>query len=157
MAITKYIIDQMGGTIEVKSEQNKGSEFHVALDLKTAEDGASEQELGGKRVLFADGDSRVCQSAAELLASMGAKADWTADGREAIGMVERSCEEGRSYDVILLGWNLMEPDGKRRAGSPGFCLRLERGRGKGEGSRCRRLYQEAPVPVGAFCRNSPAF
>lgn len=111
MAITKYIIDQMGGTIEVKSEQNKGSEFHVALDLKAAADGASEQELDGKRVLFADGDSRVCQSAAELLASMGAKADWTADGREAIGMVERSCEEGRSYDVILLGWNLMEPDG----------------------------------------------
>lgn len=83
----------------------------MALDLKTAEDGGSEQELDGKRVLFADGDSRVCQSAAELLVSMGAKADWTADGREAIGMVERSCEEGRSYDVILLGWNLMEPDG----------------------------------------------
>ena len=37
MAITKYIVDAMGGTITVQSQQGKGSTFHVVLDLAKAE------------------------------------------------------------------------------------------------------------------------
>lgn len=36
MAISKYIVDAMDGTIEVQSEAGKGTEFHVILDLERA-------------------------------------------------------------------------------------------------------------------------
>ncbi|MFW2551591.1 ATP-binding protein, partial [Klebsiella pneumoniae] len=36
MAITKYIVDAMDGSIEVKSELGKGTEFHVIFDMEKA-------------------------------------------------------------------------------------------------------------------------
>ena len=36
MAITKYIVDMMDGTIEIESSRNEGSEFHIVLDLEKA-------------------------------------------------------------------------------------------------------------------------
>ena len=41
MTITKHIVDAMGGSISVHSEQNQGAEFHVVLDLEKA----AEQEM----------------------------------------------------------------------------------------------------------------
>ena len=49
MAITKYIVDAMGGTISVHSEQGRGSEFHVVFDLERAAAPAAQAADGGER------------------------------------------------------------------------------------------------------------
>lgn len=65
MAITKNIVDMMGGTIEVESEQGKGTEFTVTLDFrksgKTVKSGPIE-ELVGLNALVADDDADVCMA-----------------------------------------------------------------------------------------------
>ena len=45
MAITKYIVDEMKGTITVSSRKNEGSCFHVTLDLEIAPDSEGEMAL----------------------------------------------------------------------------------------------------------------
>ena len=54
MAITKYIIDMMGGYIEIESEPGKGSEFHVTLDLERATVREEDMVLPPWRMLVVD-------------------------------------------------------------------------------------------------------
>ena len=69
MAITKYIVDAMDGTISVRSEQGKGSEFHVVLDLEKAEERAMDT-LQGWSVLVVDSDQRLCNNTVRSLMSL---------------------------------------------------------------------------------------
>ena len=59
MAITKYIVDAMDGTIEVQSELNKGSQFHVTLDLERFEEREEEMLLPAWDILVGDDDERL--------------------------------------------------------------------------------------------------
>ena len=60
MAITKCIVDAMGGSISVRSEQSKGSEFHVILDLAKAEGREPDIALPDWKLLVVDGDEWLC-------------------------------------------------------------------------------------------------
>ena len=76
MTITKCIVDAMGGSISVHSEQGKGSEFHVVLDLEKAPGRELEAPLPDWNVLVVDGDERLCASAASALESIGIRSGW---------------------------------------------------------------------------------
>ena len=75
MAITKYIVDAMGGTIDVKSEPGAGTEFHVILDLEKADVSDVEMVLPDWRMLVVDDDELLCQSTVESLKSICIDAD----------------------------------------------------------------------------------
>ena len=62
MAITKYIVDAMGGTIEVSSEQGLGSEFHVTLDMEQALVQEMDMVLPDWSMLVVDDDRILCES-----------------------------------------------------------------------------------------------
>jgi len=111
MAITKYIVDTMGGTIEVESELGKGSEFHVTLDLERAETPEEEMILPEWNILVVDDDQQLCESTAASLKSIGVKADWTLNAEGALEMLERRASIRDNYHIILLDWKLPDMDG----------------------------------------------
>lgn len=110
MAITKYIVDAMGGTIEVESEPGKGSQFHVILDLERAEEMES-MTLPAWDVLVVDDDEQLCRSIVSALEEMGVHAEWTLDGRTAVQMAKERHDRGQDYFLILLDCRMPEMDG----------------------------------------------
>ena len=115
MAITKYIVDMMGGTIAVESELGKGSEFRVTLDFEKADVPVREMILPPWKMLVVDNNEDLCLSAVSSLAEIGVQADWALSGREALKMVERRHRQGEDYFVILLDWQMPEMDGLETA------------------------------------------
>ncbi len=115
MAITKYIVDAMGGSIQVESEQGKGTRFHVVLDLEIADVPEADMILPPWKMLLVDDDKLLCESAASSLKSIGISADWTLDGESALQMVEEHYNKHDNYQVILLDWKLPGIDGIQTA------------------------------------------
>ncbi len=106
MAITKCIIDTMGGSISVRSEQGRGSEFHVVLDLEKAAEREVDTAFPDWNVLVVDGDERLCVNTVRILESIGIRAEWCPNAEQA---VERTA--GGRYQLILLGLELPGTDG----------------------------------------------
>lgn len=102
MTITKYIVDAMGGTIDVWSEQGAGTEFRVTLDLEKAEIMEEDMLLPQWNMLVVDDDEQLCRSAAASLHSIGVNAEWTLDGETAVQMVEERHQKHDDYHIILL-------------------------------------------------------
>ena len=111
MAITKYIVDAMGGVIEVDSELGKGTEFHVALDLEKADIMEADMVLPDWNMLVVDDDRQLCESTVESLFSIGIQADWTLDAESALEMVAERHGRPDAYQIILLDWKLPGMDG----------------------------------------------
>ena len=85
MAISKNIVDMMGGTIAVKSEQGKGSEFTVTLDCKVCTESVKYPPipgLKGTRALVVDDDAQTCMSVSKMLREIEMEADWTTPARK---------------------------------------------------------------------------
>lgn len=106
MAITKYIVDAMGGKITVNSQLGKGSEFHVILDLAVAEVMEADMILPDWNMLVVDDDEQLCESAVASLKSIGVNPDWCLDAETAIKMVEEKHRQHNDYHIILLDWKL---------------------------------------------------
>ena len=114
MAITKNIVEMMGGTISVESEKGKGSVFRVALRLKlreTFEHAEQIRELEGKRILVVDDDLDNCESVSQMLKHLGMHPDWTASGREALYRARSAKNEGDPYHTYIIDWQMPEMSG----------------------------------------------
>ncbi len=111
MAITKYIIDTMGGTVELKSTPGEGSEFHIVLDLEKAFTLEEDMILPPWNVLVADNNQDLCQSAVFSLKEIGINAEWALDGKTAIEMVKKRHQEDNDYEIVLLDWKMPDMDG----------------------------------------------
>lgn len=112
MAITKFIVvDAMGGSIDVKSHQGKGTEFSVTLDLEKAEVLEEDMILPNWNMLVVDDDQQLCESTVASLASIGVSAEWALDGESALDMAVKRHKRGDDYQIILLDWKLPGMDG----------------------------------------------
>lgn len=113
MAITKYIMDAMEGTIEVESELNKGSEFHMTFDFQKAEGGGLtvDDVLSPWYMLVIDDDKTLCKTAVSTLESIGIKAEWTLSGELALEKIIERHKTGNDYQIILIDWKLPGMDG----------------------------------------------
>ncbi|MGG7178423.1 ATP-binding response regulator [Clostridium paraputrificum] len=106
MAITKYIVDAMEGTIDVKSELEKGTEFHIVVDFEKATTMEVDMVLPSWNMLIIDDDKLFCETAINTLKSMGIKGEWTLSGEEAIKLIIKHHKERDDYQIILLDWKL---------------------------------------------------
>lgn len=108
MAITKNIIELMGGTIDVFSEVDQGSLFRVELEFRIPEGQADRQfwaGMGIARILVADADVETCGNIGALMGDVGVEADVAHSIEGALSLLESSAE---GYQVILLGTNTVE-------------------------------------------------
>ena len=106
MSITKVIVDMMGGTIEVESEQGVGSEFHIIVDFEKAVVEEMDMVLPPWRLLVVDNNEDLCRSAASALKEIGVDAEWALNGERAVQMVEEHYRKHTAYDVVLLDWKM---------------------------------------------------
>ncbi len=114
MAITKNIVDMMGGEITVESEAGKGSTFRVKLSLQlqdTEKNAAQIKELEGLRALVVDDDFNICNSVSKMLKSIGLRSEWTTSGREAAYRAKSACEDGDPYHTFIIDWQMPETSG----------------------------------------------
>ena len=114
MAITKNIVDMMGGTIEVQTAQGKGTEFIVRLPFRIQpEQHRIEKiaELEGLKALVVDDDFDTCDSVTKMLVRVGMRSEWTLSGREAVLRVRQSMELGDAFHAYIIDWCLPDMNG----------------------------------------------
>lgn len=112
MAITKYIVDAMNGSISISSEQGKGTEFHLIFDFEKSDTPEENMELPSWNVLVVDDDELLCKMAADTLKSMGIQnAEWTLSGDKAIKLILERHKNDEDYQLILLDWKLPDING----------------------------------------------
>lgn len=114
MAITKNIVDMMGGTITVKSEEGKGSEFVVNLTFKLngeAKTYEKVEHLQGLKVLVADDDTDTCLSISSMLTEIGMRSEWTVSGKEAVIRAKHSMEMGDEFYAYIIDWLMPDMNG----------------------------------------------
>lgn len=113
MAITKNLVSLLGGTIFVKSEEGRGTEFTVELPFglsgRQLEKGKG--ELEPLKVLVVDDDYDTCEHACLLLDKMGLRTRWVLSGAEAVKVVQESHVSGDGYDVCFIDWKMPDMDG----------------------------------------------
>ncbi|MDE6850406.1 MAG: response regulator [Clostridia bacterium] len=111
MSITKYIVDSMHGTIDVRSKQGEGTRFHITVDLEIADTEEIDMVLPEWRMLVVDDDQMLCDTTVAALADIGVKAESTLDGESAIKKAVEAHDAGKNFDIILLDWKLPGIDG----------------------------------------------
>ena len=114
MAITKNIVDMMGGTITVKSEEGQGSEFVVNLTFKLSGEKKSYEKiehLQGLKVLVADDDTDTCLSISSMLTEIGMRSEWTVSGKEAVIRAKHSMEIGDEFYAYIIDWLMPDMNG----------------------------------------------
>ena len=111
MAISKNIVDMMGGTISVESEEGKGTEYTVSIPFKVLGNSAKYEvvpQLQGVRVLVADDDSNTAISVSRMVQEIGMRSEWTLSGKEAVLRTKVAVEQGDEFGAYIIDW--MMPD-----------------------------------------------
>ena len=114
MAITKNIVDMMGGTIEVQTAQGKGSEFIIRVPLRVQTEHRPVEkitELEGLKALVVDDDFNTCDSVTKMLVKVGMRAEWTLSGKEAVLRARQSIEMSDVYHAYIIDWRLPDMNG----------------------------------------------
>lgn len=114
MAISKNIIDMMGGSIEVHSEQDKGTEFVINLCLRLQTERrrvVKIKELTGLKALVVDDDFCTCDSVTKMLVKVGMRSEWTMFGKEAVLRAKQSIEMNDPFHAYIIDWRLPDMNG----------------------------------------------
>ncbi len=107
MSIVRSVVNLMNGTIDVKSKLGEGTTFTVTVYMKLREgDEHDLTPLEGLRVLVADDEETACESACEVLRSIGMEPDYVMSGDDAVAAVRDAEKNGRSYVAIILDWKM---------------------------------------------------
>lgn len=112
MAITKNIVELMGGMIEVFSVVDMGSMFTVNLELRipeTEEDEKFWEQKGIAKILVVDDEPDIGETVRLLMEDTGVHVNVAYGGEEALRMM--ACEDGTGYDMVLLDWRMPGMDG----------------------------------------------
>lgn len=131
MAITKNIVDMLGGTIQVESEVGRGTEFTVMLECEISGTTVKEEpdpeqreplknekqkiraeiqrSYEGKKVLLVEDNELNREIATAIMEEIGLDVDCVEDGTDAVNIM--SSAEGRKYDLIFMDIQMPKMDG----------------------------------------------
>ncbi len=107
MAITKNLVELMGGTIQVESEVGKGTKFRVKLPLKVEDDAEQGQPFDtsgfeGLRILIVDDNYLVMQNTIHTLTEFGVAAEGVTVPERAADTVAHALTEGKAFDLVIV-------------------------------------------------------
>lgn len=114
MAIAKNIVDMMGGKIEVRSEQGKGTEYTLSIELRLQSQRKQVEvikELEGLRALVVDDDYMICDSVTKMLVQLGLRSEWTMSGKEAVLHAKQAVELADEFSAYIIDWQLPDLNG----------------------------------------------
>ena len=114
MAITKNIVDMMGGKIDIESEPGHGTQVTVTLEFKLGKEAKALPELpelNGLRSLVVDDDADSCLSAYKMLKNIGMRSEWCTSGKEAVIRAGAAYEEGDLFKVFIIDWLMPDMNG----------------------------------------------
>ena len=114
MAITKNIVDMMGGDIRVESEVGKGSLFTVTLNMRIGNGFVKNDpipELLGAKALIVDDNMDTCRSVSKMLRDIQMRPDWTTSGKEAIARAQDAAEMMDEYKVYIIDYLMPDMNG----------------------------------------------
>ena len=106
MAITKYIVEAMEGSLNITSELDKGTEVSLTFDFEKAVALEMDMVLPSWNMLVVDDDELLCRTAIDTLKTIGINADWVLSGEKAIELVIQHHQKRDDYQIILLDWKL---------------------------------------------------
>lgn len=118
MAITKSLVDLMGGSIKVESKLGEGSTFVVELELHIQEkedDPAFWTDHSVGKMLVVDDDEAICRNVVHTMRETGVVVEYATGGETAIRMMEEARQAGEPYNLILLDWKMPGLDGLETA------------------------------------------
>ena len=114
MAITKNIVDMMGGTITVDSEEGKGTEYVVSIPFKVLNKSVKYEvvpQLKGVRVLVADDDANTAISVSKMVSEIGMRSEWTLSGKEAVLRTKVAVEQNDEFGAYIIDWIMPDLNG----------------------------------------------
>ncbi len=118
MAITKSLVELMGGSIKVDSKLGEGSTFVVELELQIQEREDNpkfwaDHHLG--KMLVVDDDEEICRNVAHTMRETGVVVEYATGGMTAIQMIGDARQADKPYDLVLLDWKMPDLDGLETA------------------------------------------
>jgi len=114
LTISRRLVDLMGGTLSLRSEPGKGSEFFFELTFDVSEPlHNSAPQMLHQSILIADDQETARDMLSDTAASMGWQVEAVANGEKAVEAVERAGD--KPYDVLLLDWRMPGLDGLETA------------------------------------------
>lgn len=110
MAITKYIVDAMGGMIRVESEPGRGSDFFIEIDMEIIRQKDELPVLPKQDALVIDDDKMCCETAKNMLEAIGLHAAYVQSMEDAVSRLEEYRSQGKD-PLVLLDWDIQGKDG----------------------------------------------
>lgn len=109
MAIAKNLVEMMGGTINVSSEEGIGSTFDIMIRLQGVDQNKGDfwKNHGIHRILVIDNDVNECTKIETALKDTGVEVFFSTSGYKALHLIEVSDRDKKGFDVIILGMQIM--------------------------------------------------
>jgi signal transduction histidine kinase/DNA-binding response OmpR family regulator len=112
MAISRNIVNMMGGKIRVDSKLNQGTKFTVTLYMKLQDvKEESYEDFVDLYVLVVDDDDASVESACCMLNELGMRTDGVSTGHEAVEKIVERHEDEDDYFAVILDWKMPDMDG----------------------------------------------
>ena len=116
MAITKNLVDLMGGKLSVKSKPGEGSIFTAEIPFRLPDREEETSDFHGvSYILVVDDEEDICRSVRLMLQDTGIEATCVTEGAAAVETVVQAEQQGKMFDVILLDWKMPGMDGVETA------------------------------------------
>ncbi|MBQ7586101.1 MAG: amino acid permease [Desulfovibrionaceae bacterium] len=114
MAITKHLVDLMGGSIKVLTEKDKGTEFILNFQFPILNSDVKlsiPESVTGLHILVVDDDYTACESITEMLTDFGARAEWTLSSNEAILRYTSALKRDDPFKLCIIDWKMPDTSG----------------------------------------------
>ena len=115
LSITKNLVEMMGGSIHVESEEGVGTTFTLTIpyDVAAVQPRVGAEQIATLNTLVVDDDPDALEYAAHVLDRLGVSYNCVDSGQKAIEDLTKARNDGKPYDVCLIDWKMNGIDGEQ--------------------------------------------